>query len=311
MNKKFSKSKLKGLSSKDLNPTKPEHNIVEMSEISVRNSSFNKCFPDGSPFFTWVEISITDLCNRKCVFCPRADPNVYPNNNEEISLKLYKKILIELASYGWEGGVAFAGFGEPLLHSKLLDLVLMTKVYLPKSYLEIVSNGDRLTAKICKDLYKGGLDMMRVSLYDGSHQIPTFEQMRKDTGEDEKKFILRYRYNKEDNYGLILSNRAGTLNFSGTQEMKLPLKKECYFPFYKLMIDYNGRVILCSHDWWKKLSGGDLNKQSIFEVWTGKVMQSVRKRLQCKNRNFSPCVKCDVDGTLNGESEFQRFLKMK
>ena len=311
MNKKFTPAQFGGLSSKNLDPTKPEHNIVEMSEISVNNSSFEKCFPDGSPFFTWVELSITDLCNRKCVFCPRVDPDVYPNNDEEISLKLYEKIMVELVSYGWNGAIAYAGFGEPLLHNKLLDLVLMTKMYLPNSYLEIVSNGDRLTAKICKDLYEAGLDMMRVSLYDGAHQIPIFEQMRSDIGVDEKQFILRYRYNKDDNYGLILSNRAGTLNYSDLKKMELPLKRECYFPFYKLMIDYNGRVLLCSHDWWKKLSGGDLNKQSIFEVWTGKVMKSVRNQLQSKNRNFAPCIKCDVDGKLNGESEFRRFVKVK
>ena len=237
MNKKLTTEQLKGLSSKDLDPTEPEHNIVEMSEISVRNSSFKKCFPDGSPFFTWVELSITDLCNRKCVFCPRVDPDVYPNNDEEISLKLYEKIMVELAYYGWEGAIAYAGFGEPLLHRKLLDLVLMTKMYLPNSYLEIVSNGDRLTTKVCKDLYVAGLDMMRVSLYDGSHQIPIFEKMRSNIGVHEKQFILRYRYNKDDNYGLILSNRAGTLNFSKMEKTDLPLKKKCYFPFYKLMID--------------------------------------------------------------------------
>ena len=28
-----------------------------------------------------VEINTTELGNRKCVFCPRSDPNVYDNRN--------------------------------------------------------------------------------------------------------------------------------------------------------------------------------------------------------------------------------------
>ena len=117
---------LKGLefvSAVNLDPTKPEHNIAEMSEISKNSLSFEKRFLDGSPFFTWVEFSITDLCNRTCVFCPRFDSNVYPNNNEEISLELYEKIMSELASYDWQGGIIYSAFGEPLLHTQLIYLM--------------------------------------------------------------------------------------------------------------------------------------------------------------------------------------------
>ena len=71
--------------SSQLDPSKPEHNISRINEISVESGVFNKVFEDGSPFFTRIEFSITDLCNRVCEFCPRVDPEVYPNNNEEIS----------------------------------------------------------------------------------------------------------------------------------------------------------------------------------------------------------------------------------
>ena len=36
---------------------------------------------NGVPLFSWVDINITELCNRKCVFCPRVDENLYPNLN--------------------------------------------------------------------------------------------------------------------------------------------------------------------------------------------------------------------------------------
>ena len=72
----------------------------------------------------------------------------YPNNNEEISLELYEKIMSELASFDWQGGIVYSAFGEPLLHTKLIDLVLLTKRYLPDSFLEVVSNGDKLNVKV-------------------------------------------------------------------------------------------------------------------------------------------------------------------
>ena len=73
------------------------------------------------------------------------------------------------------------------------------------------------------------------------------------------------------------------------------------------MIDYDGRVLLCSHDWNKKLSPGSLMDMSVYEAWTSPVMQNVRKMLSKKNRNFSPCKSCDVSGILNGKESFNRW----
>ena len=189
-----------------LDPSKPEHNIARINEISLKSDSFNRVFEDGSPFFTRVEFSITDLCNRVCEFCPRADPEVYPNNNEEISLELYEKIMKDLASINWQGGLVFSAFGEPMLHRNVLGLIKLTKKYLPDSILDIVTNGDQLKPKKVTALFKAGFDVLKISLYDGPEQIETFENMRKKIGVDKKKFILRHRFNKEENFGIIFSN---------------------------------------------------------------------------------------------------------
>jgi len=263
----------------------------------------------GHLLFTRLEFSITDLCNRVCEFCPRADPEVYPNNNEEISLELYEKIMKDLASINWKGGIVFSGFGEPMLHTNVLGLIKLTKQYLPDSILDIVTNGDQLKPKKVTSLFKAGLNVLKISLYDGPEQIEIFENMRKKIGVDKKNFILRHRYDKEENYGIIFSNRAGNALLEGQEVKLLPLKSNCYFTFYKLMIDFDGRVLLCSHDWNKKLSPGSLKDMSVYEVWTSPVMQNVRKMLSNQNRNFSPCKSCYVTGTLNGGEAFNRWSK--
>ena len=48
------------------------------------------------PLFSWIDLNITELCNRKCVFCPRIDDAVYPNQNLHMSTKLASKIAAEL-----------------------------------------------------------------------------------------------------------------------------------------------------------------------------------------------------------------------
>ena len=134
--------------------------------------------------------------------------------------------------------------------------------------------------------------------------------MRRQLGVDEGRFIIRHRFAKEENWGLILSNRAGMVSFPDLplEPLEEPLSQECHFPFYKLMVDYDGRVLLCSHDWSKKLIAGDLNTQSVSDVWTGKPMAFVRQRLMNKDRSFMPCAGCNVDGTLNGKESFERWI---
>ena len=56
-------------------------NIDRKSEIY--NRSF-KTIKNNIPLPAIIEISNSGLCNRKCSFCPRSDPN-YPDINEFIS----------------------------------------------------------------------------------------------------------------------------------------------------------------------------------------------------------------------------------
>ena len=131
------------------------------------------------PIFSDIEFSLCGLCNRNCVFCPRANPEVYPNKKEYISIKLFSKIINELAKYKYSGLMSFSGFSEPFMHRKLFELVKITKHNLPESKLEITTNGDMLNVQKIKKLHKLKLNSILVSMYDGPHQIDYFEKMIK------------------------------------------------------------------------------------------------------------------------------------
>ena len=40
------------------------------------------------PIPSWIELSIIDVCNRVCSFCPKADDQLAPNTFQKMNLKL-------------------------------------------------------------------------------------------------------------------------------------------------------------------------------------------------------------------------------
>ena len=79
-------------------------------------------------------------------------------------------------------------------------------------------------------------------------------------------FIVRHRYLSEDNdFGITLSNRSGLMQNAEFQIKNLsnPLKNPCFIPSYTFFLDYQGDVLMCPHDWGKKLILGNLKNEKI------------------------------------------------
>jgi len=285
-------------------------NIARKDAFQNEHLARSGRLPDGSPAFSEVEFNVTGLCNRVCFFCPRVDPEVFPNVNEHITLELYRKIMNDLKEIDYAGRVSYSGFGEPLLHPQHLDLIRITREVLPDCWLDMVSNGDRITAQKMKELFDAGLTTLLISMYDGPEQIEHFEAMIAEAGLPEGSVILRKRYlPPEESYGINVTNRAGMVSVKevGVTVLTEPMKHPCYYTHYRMMIDHTGEVLLCPHDWGKKLIVGDLNKRSILQLWTGRLLTSVRKRLGDGDREFAPCDKCDVLGTRQGGEHFNAW----
>lgn len=268
---------------------------------------------DGIPLFSIIEFNITGSCNRNCSFCPVSNPKVYTKTSDGLELKLFEKIVKDLQEINYEGKILFSAFSEPLLHKKVEDLILIAKKYLPNIRLEMVSNGDLLTVKKLKKLYESGLDTINISMYDGSHQIEYFNNIVKEANIPKEVVVLRRRYFEDGNYGITISNRVGLVDSNEYRDeneeaiVELPLTKPCYYPFYMILIDYNGDVLLCPHDWNKTLKFANLKDKKLFDVWNGKALNNIRKRLSNSDRNFGACKNCDVLGTVIGKESFDAW----
>lgn len=267
---------------------------------------------DAFPLFSLFEINITGMCNRFCEFCPRSNKKKFPNKNEYISMELYKKITDELRKLEYDGIIAFSGFSEPLFHKEIYKIISIARKSCNKSRIELYTNGDLLNVSKLKELFAAGLTSIHISMYDGPEQIEKFQIMRDLAGINAECCILRERFlSKEDGYGLTISNRAGMIDFQklGMDRLNKPIKNKCYYPFYMMFVDYTGEVIICSHDWGKKLIVGDLKADSVVKVWTNSLMHLARKRLDRGDRQFSPCNECDVKGILIGRDHYQKWKK--
>lgn len=267
---------------------------------------------DSKPLFSWLDLSLTELCNRSaghtnaCTFCPRIDPSFYPNQNLYMSTELVESIAKQLSNLNYEGSIVLCGYGEPTLHPQLEYIVSCLNFF----RVEIVTNGDFLTATKIADLIQAGVQYFVVSLYDGPHQTHVVNKKFTDAFDilqdrelpdvrNKEWYILRDRWHTAaDQFGLRLTNRAGTVSV-GDQDPVI-MDKPCYYLAYSMQIDWNGDVLLCPQDWWKKVKFGNLNSQSLLDIWFSKSMHKRRLELLSGHRNRTPCNTCNTDGTLHG-----------
>ena len=246
-------------------------------------------------------------------FCPRSAPD-FKDIKEFISEDLIVKLSQQLAKYNYSGIFLFSGFVEPMIDKNIFALVSIVRKNLPKARIEMVTNGDALDQSRVKKLFSSGLSTLLVSIYDGKKEADEMEKMLKDSGLDESKFKVRHRYlSEEESFGITLTNRAGMMENAEYKiaSLKEPLKKPCYYPHYTFFMDYTGEVLVCSHDWGKKLVVGNLKNEDFIDIWNSQKFNLARERLYAGDRNFSPCNKCDVTGTFMGRSHAEEWKKIK
>lgn len=258
-----------------------------------------------------VELNITELCNRKCVFCPRVDPQVYPNRNLNMTAETVGKIAADLASAAYKGRVSFSGFGEPLIHKKFAEFVSICRRHLPDNIIETNTNGDFLKAEVVRELFAAGLSHLYVNLYDNAEQRPGFVRMMSEAGVPEDRYKLRDHWvGAVQDFGLNLNNRSGMVDLKGVENYRKPEElagKPCYYPFYKMIVDWDGKVLFCSNDWGRKIVVGDATRQSVRDIWLSSELAAVRARLRAGDRSVAPCDGCNVEGVLHGLSSFERL----
>lgn len=112
-----------------------------------------------------IYVEPTNRCNLDCRTCMRQG---WEEPLGFLEFRLFKKIMTDLGAFPGSPGVFFGGFGEPLSHPRIAEMVALAKE--AGSDVELISNGIPLDLKMAQRLIAAGLDRLWVSIDGASPQ---------------------------------------------------------------------------------------------------------------------------------------------
>jgi len=106
-----------------------------------------------------VYVEPTNGCNLRCVTCVR---NVWDEPLGLMENRTFARIIEGLKDFSQPPMIFFGGFGEPLSHPNIIDMVHQARAM--GSRVELITNGTLLTPDLSKGLISAGLNTLWVSL---------------------------------------------------------------------------------------------------------------------------------------------------
>jgi radical SAM protein with 4Fe4S-binding SPASM domain len=262
-----------------------------------------------------VQIESTNICNAKCVFCPRDEMQ---RRQGIMTVELFKKIVDECADVGITH-IRMHNYGEAFMDRRLVEKVRYAK---QKGIREVgmISNGSLITEPVARGMIEAGLDAINISVDASGKEV--FEatrlglkydkvianierllRIRTESGKRRPKLILSFvrQNNSADEAAFIehwrtiadkihvtdLHNWAGTLNTES--DVNYP----CYRPWLTFTVLWDGRVSLCCADFDGKTILGNLNSQTIAEIWNAEPYRNVRRE-HLESGGPDVCRACDL-----------------
>ena len=262
----------------------------------------------GIPIPSWIELSLIDVCNRACSFCPKSDESIAPNTHQRMTMTLIDKLVEDLKKINYEGAFCLCGYGEPMLHKEFYEIINKLGVV---GGVEIITNGDLVNKKTLIKLFESKATKLIISLYDGPEQVIKFKALIKELNIPEDFVILRDRwYSDKIDYGVKLTNRVGTVSVGNQPDVKDYTKTKCFYTAYQMLIDWNGDVFLCPQDWQRRQTMGNIMQSDIFDIWKGPILSKYRRKLLGGDRSLNPCNQCNADGMVYGKSHYNAWSKV-
>ncbi len=109
-----------------------------------------------------IYVEPTNRCNLECRTCIR---NSWNEPLGQMDDRTFSGIIAGLSAFDGPLTVFFGGFGEPLSHPYIVDMV--AAAHRAGAKVELITNGTLLTERMSRHLIHAGLDLLWVSL-DGS-----------------------------------------------------------------------------------------------------------------------------------------------
>lgn len=271
-----------------------------------------------------LQIENSNLCNARCVFCPY---DAQTRKRMVMGMDLYRKILDEAGTIPILERLTITGLGEPTIDKELIEKIAYArKVMHPKTEIDCYTNGSFLDAEYVRGLEKVGLSVLYVSInaidnkkrqeimgidgYDVLEallvkMIRELKKMRivvkgvqeKDLfdGEEATEFVRKWG-------GLVEPGKNGRAflhlegNWAGwNYPVRTTQRNACCRATNHIMVLSDGRVCLCCQDYDGKVIFGDLNNQTLREIYRTEAYVNYRKsHMEGRRNELELCRTCTM-----------------
>ena len=249
-----------------------------------------------------VDIELSTVCNLKCPMCYTITES-FKNKvcTQFMSMNLFKKIIDEIA--GKVSAVRLSLRGEPTLNPDFIECIRYCKG-MGIGEVSFLTNGSRLSEEYFIDIAEAGADWITISIDGIGDQ---YEKIRKPLKFEETLQKIKKIYEIKRQYGwsrpvikiqgIWPAIRENPSEFYNTFAPYVDLvafnplidfanKGEgavyeenfiCPQLYQRLVIGVDGNVLLCANDEDGKCVIGDMNVDSVYNIWHGNEMERVRK----------------------------------
>lgn len=275
-----------------------------------------------------VQIELSEGCNLRCPFCGINGIRTAEKTYKFMDRKTAKTIATQMAAYGWNSRIEFAMHGEPTMNPIAADIVSIFRKNLPKASILMLSNGGGLlpgAPEKIRALMDAGLNTLGLDEYQQVKLVPKImEHLRTHQGisalPPNNFDIYVYPDQPEGNphgrqaprtrrvvhirpIDMSSSGTHATLNNhagAGAPKSDAGRGKPCAKPFREISFRWDGSVAVCCNDWRGELACGNINKDTLEDIWNGPIMDAARRRLVSGDRDFGPCDGCDATSYRTG-----------
>ena len=241
----------------------------------------NRIIKNDKIYPSIVSIETINKCNGECSFCG------CNRNNDKRKFKimddnLFKKIINDLKQNEFDGILMLVMNNEPFLDNKIIEKLEYAKKALPKARMKLISNGSKISIDQINYINNYNTTMKL-----NSNIQKLYDEFKNTNFNFEIKIDIRYS-------GEILSNRANTSpNNKGTTE----ITSICTLPYTDFNINPYGVATLCCCDAKELTNFGNLNEETILEIFNNEKYKKVRELMKNGRNGYSFCKYCDFIDT--------------
>jgi radical SAM protein with 4Fe4S-binding SPASM domain len=254
----------------------------------------------------YLQVETTNHCNAKCLFCPQGQFK----EKGFMAQELYEKIVEEASRLPNLTTFHPMLTGEPFMDKHFMERLKLSRAKLPDAEIEIYTNGSFLNADLVHQL--AAIPKLRLSVSLNGLSPETREKVMglKDYWTVVQAFKLmdrlglRYRATmvaypeiSQDEVKAFIESGGTAIRYQSWAGIQYPYERKrwtsCPRAINQMTVLYTGVVCLCCFDPFGDINFGNLNDQTIEEVWkTSRHQEYQSMHKQGRGHELEKCSAC-------------------